>query len=176
MSRIDTEEMNNIIKELKNNNMDFFDDFYELTKKQVYVAIMNIVKNKIICEDIMQDTYLKFLSNIHKYKEKTNVIAFIVTIARNLAINEYNKKKKEVCYDLSLYEDEIPSHTDETPLLDLVYETLTGDEREVFILHVIDDLKHREIAKIMKKPLGTITWIYNKAFKKMKEKVGEYNG
>ena len=71
--------------------------------------------------------------------------------------------------------EEIVSKTEETPLLDLVYETLSGIELEVFILHVIDDLKHREIAKIMKKPLGTITWIYNKALKKMKEKVGENN-
>lgn len=173
MNKTDTEQMNNIIRQLKSGNMDFFDDFYELTKKQVYVAIINIIKNKTICEDIMQDTYLKFLNNIHKYKDKTNVIAFIVTIARNLAINEYNKNKKEVHYDLSLYEEEIVSKTEETPLLDLVYETLSGIELEVFILHVIDDLKHREIAKIMKKPLGTITWIYNKALKKMKEKVGE---
>lgn len=175
MNKIDTEQMNNIIRQLKSGNMDFFDDFYELTKKQVYVAIINIIKNKTICEDIMQDTYLKFLNNIHKYKDKTNVIAFIVTIARNLAINEYNKNKREVHYDLSLYEEEIVSKTEETPLLDLVYETLSGIELEVFILHVIDDLKHREIAKIMKKPLGTITWIYNKALKKMKEKVGENN-
>lgn len=175
MNKTDTEQMNNIIRQLKSGNMDFFDDFYELTKKQVYVAIINIIKNKTICEDIMQDTYLKFLNNIHKYKDKTNVIAFIVTIARNLAINEYNKNKKEVHYDLSLYEEEIVSKTEETPLLDLVYETLSGIELEVFILHVIDDLKHREIAKIMKKPLGTITWIYNKALKKMKKKVGENN-
>lgn len=173
MNKTDTEQMNNIIRQLKSGNMDLFDDFYELTKKQVYVAIINIIKNKTICEDIMQDTYLKFLNNIHKYKDKTNVIAFIVTIARNLAINEYNKNKREVHYDLSLYEEEIVSKTEETPLLDLVYETLSGIELEVFILHVIDDLKHREIAKIMKKPLGTITWIYNKALKKMKEKVGE---
>ena len=175
MNKTDTEQMNNIIRQLKSGNMDFFDDFYELTKKQVYVAIINIIKNKTICEDIMQDTYLKFLNNIHKYKDKTNVIAFIVTIARNLAINEYNKNKIEVDYDLSLYEEEIVSKTEETPFLDLVYETLSGIELEVFILHVIDDLKHREIAKIMKKPLGTITWIYNKALKKMKEKVGENN-
>jgi RNA polymerase sigma-70 factor (ECF subfamily) len=54
-------------------------------------------------------------------------------------------------------------------------ETLEGVELEVFLLHVIDELKHREIAKIMNKPLGTITWIYNNAVKKMKRKVGEGN-
>ena len=126
-------------------------------------------------EDIMQDTYLRFLNNIHKYKENTNVVAFIVTIARNLAINYYNKHKKEEFHDFSLYEDTYVNETEDNKLLDLVYQTLEGKELDVFIMHVIDDLKHKEIAKIMKKPLGTITWLYNKAVKKMKEKVGEEN-
>jgi RNA polymerase sigma-70 factor (ECF subfamily) len=54
-------------------------------------------------------------------------------------------------------------------------ETLEGEELEVFLLHIIDELKHREIAQIMNKPLGTITWIYNNAVKKMKRKVGKEN-
>ena len=73
MSRVDTIEMQKIIIELKNNNMDVFDEFYELTKRQVYVSILSIIKNKAISDDIMQETYLRFLNNIHKYKEKTNV-------------------------------------------------------------------------------------------------------
>ena len=176
MSRIDTNEMHKIIVELKNNNMDVFDEFYELTKRQVYVSILSIVKNKTISDDIMQETYMRFLNNIHKYKEKTNVVAFIVTIARNLAINEYNKQKKEVFYDFSTYEDTyIVEKEKDTPLLDIVYDTLSGDELQVFIMHVIDELKHREIAKIMKKSLGTITWLYNKAIKKVKERIGDDN-
>ncbi|MCI6508554.1 MAG: RNA polymerase sigma factor [Bacilli bacterium] len=176
MSRVDTIEMQKIIIELKNNNMDVFDEFYELTKRQVYVSILSIIKNKTISDDIMQETYLRFLNNIHKYKEKTNVVAFIVTIARNLAINAYNKQKREVFYDFSKYEDTyLDESSSDTPLLNLVYETLSGDELQVFILHTIDELKHKEIAKIMKKPLGTITWLYNKAVKKVKERIGEDN-
>lgn len=172
MKRIDTDEMKIIIKELKENNLENFDKFYELTKRQLFVTIMPILKNKETTEDIMQDTYMRFLQNIHKYKENTNVIAFIVTIGRNLAINHYNKTKREQNYDLSQYHKEISTNKD-APLMDLVYETLEKDELEVFILHVIDELKHREIAKIMKKPLGTITWLYNKAIKKLKKKIGD---
>ena len=40
-------------------------------------------------------------------------------------------------------------------------------------MHAINDLKFKEIASITKKPLGTVLWIYNKAIKKLKEKVGE---
>ncbi|MCI5939745.1 MAG: RNA polymerase sigma factor [Acholeplasmataceae bacterium] len=175
MNRNDSLLMQEIVKQLKNDNLDMFDEFYDLTKNQVYVTILSVVKNKMTAEDIMQDTYLRFLNNIHKYKENTNVVAFIVTIARNLAINYYNKHKKEEFHDFSLYEDTYVNETEDNKLLDLVYQTLEGKELDVFIMHVIDDLKHKEIAKIMKKPLGTITWLYNKAVKKMKEKVGEEN-
>ncbi len=175
MNRNDSLLMQEIVKQLKNDNLDMFDEFYDLTKNQVYVTILSVVKNKMTAEDIMQDTYLRFLNNIHKYKENTNVVAFIVTIARNLAINYYNKHKKEEFHDFSLYEDTYVNEIEDNKLLDLVYQTLEGKELDVFIMHVIDDLKHKEIAKIMKKPLGTITWLYNKAVKKMKEKVGEEN-
>lgn len=173
MERIDTKEMTLIVKSLKDNNLEMFDRFYDLTKKQVYFAIMSILKNRESTEDIMQDTYMRFLNNIDKYKEGTNVIAFLVTIARNLAINLYNRNKKEIKYDFTRYEATYTNDPKDNSLMEIVYETLEEDELEVFILHVIDDLKHKEIAKIMKKPLGTITWIYNKAVKKLKKKVGE---
>ena len=67
MDRIDTNQMHDVIIQLKNNNMDAFDDFYELTKRQVYVSILSIVKNRMIADELMQDTYLLFLNNIHKY-------------------------------------------------------------------------------------------------------------
>ncbi|MDD3170705.1 MAG: RNA polymerase sigma factor [Bacilli bacterium] len=175
--RVDREEMISIIKELKKGNMNFFDDFYDLTKKQVYYAIVMILKDKSLSEDIMQDTYIRFLEKINYYNERTNVVAFIVTIARNLAINAYNKRKREVIYDIYDHDDMFQAEEKkETPLLNLVMETLEGEEREVFLLHVIDELKHREIAKVMNKPLGTITWMYNNAVKKMRGKVGENNG
>ncbi|MDR4968237.1 MAG: hypothetical protein RG740_01325 [Acholeplasmataceae bacterium] len=40
-------------------------------------------------------------------------------------------------------------------------------------LHIINDLKFREIADTIDKPLGTVLWIYNKAIKKLRAKVGD---
>jgi len=168
--------INELVFQLKKGNLDVFDEFYELTKKQVFYAIIAILKDQSLAEDIMQDTYLRFLDKINYYKDRTNVVAFLVTIARNLAINTFNRRKKETIYDIYEYDDLFQAENrQETPLLDLVMETLEGVELEVFLLHVIDELKHREIAKIMNKPLGTIIWIYNNAVKKMKRKVGEGN-
>lgn len=175
-NNLSRENLNSIVDELKKGNMDFFDDFYDLTKKQVFYAIISILKDQSLTEDIMQETYLRFLDKINYYKDKTNVVAFIVTMARNLAINTYNRRQKEIVYDIYDHDDAFQAEAKpETPLLDLVMETLEGEELEVFMLYIVDDLKHREIAQVMKKPLGTITWLYNKALKKMKKKVGEEN-
>ena len=50
--------------------------------------------------------------------------------------------------------------------------TLDNVSREIVVLHIINDLKFKEIAGIVNKPLGTVLWIYNKAIKELKKKVG----
>ncbi len=70
----------------------------------------------------------------------------------------------------------IPSPEEESyddPDILKLLDYLSKDEREIVVMHVINDLKFREIARIMNKPLGTVMWIYNKAMKYLKEKVGE---
>ena len=37
------------------------------------------------------------------------------------------------------------------------------------MLYNVEDYTHREIAEILGKPLGTITWTYNKAIKKLRK-------
>jgi hypothetical protein len=42
-------------------------------------------------------------------------------------------------------------------------------------LKLIGNLKYREIASLLNKPMGTVQWIYNNAIKKLRKKVGEKN-
>jgi len=169
MDRIDV-----IIKELKSRNYQSFDTFYNLTKNQVFYAIISIIKDQSLAEDLMQDTYVKFLEKIDQYKDGSNIYAYLSTIGRNLAINLYNQRKKEVYSEELLetipYEEE--QKTDDSQIFKIL-DLLEKDEREIVVLHVINELKFREISEITSKPLGTVLWIYNKAIKKLKEKAGD---
>jgi len=170
------DKLHHIIKELKKRDYSHFDTFYNLTKNQVFYAIVSVIKDNGLAEDIMQDTYLKFLEKIDQFDENKNVFAYISTIGRNLAINTYNKRKKEV-YSEELIEnmpaESVPLDTHEEDIFKIL-DLLEPAEREIVTLHVINDLKFREIAEIVEKPLGTVLWIYNKAIKKLKEKVGDF--
>ena len=76
-----------IIEELRVCDYTNFDEFYNETKKTVFFSIVAIVKDDNIIDDLIQDTYIKFLENIDKYQSKTNIKAYLSTMAHNLAIN-----------------------------------------------------------------------------------------
>ena len=166
--------INELVKQLQNGNIEVFDDIYYQTKNIVYYSIFIILKDYQLSEDIMQDTYLKALDKIHTYKPRAHFKSWIVTIAKNLAINEFNRRKREMLIDISEQEyilGSCASTAENEVLISQIFTVLSDIEKEVVLLHVVGDLKHREIAKLLNKPLGTITWTYNKAIKKLKEKI-----
>jgi RNA polymerase sigma-70 factor, ECF subfamily len=168
------DQIRQVISEFKQRNYKNFDAFYDATKRKVFFAVITIVKDENLAEDLIQDTYLKFLESIDYVKDNGNVVAYLTTIARNLAINMYNRRKKEIIDNEQfnyMQSEEIPNDDQDIfKILDI----LEDEEKEIVVMHVINDLKFREIATIVEKPLGTVLWIYNKAIKKLKGKAGEY--
>lgn len=164
-----------IIKELKNNDYKSFDEFYNLTSRLVYYVIAGVIKNKQTIEDLMQDTYLKFLNNIGSVNPNQNPNAYLAQIAKNLAINEFNKQKRVVVDD-SYFTNLKDSKDHEDFGIDLgIINHLEFEEKEIVTLKLIGNLKYREIASLLNKPMGTVQWIYNNAIKKLRKKVGEKN-
>ena len=167
-------DINVLIKELQNGNIEAFDNIYYQTKNIVFYTIFMILKDYQLSEDIMQDTYLKALSKIHTYKRKAHFKSWLITIAKNLAINEFNRRKREMLIDLSENEyllGSSASTVENEILINQIFKVLSDTEKEIVLLHVIGDLKHREIGKLLNKPIGTVTWIYNKAIKKLQDEV-----
>lgn len=168
--------LDEIIEEFRSCNYTHFNEFYNDTKKNVFFTIVAIIKDNDAVDDLMQDTYIKFLENISKYKSKTNIKAYLSTIAHNIAINYYNREKKlvhsEEIIDYLPNEEEKPKDTGYSVEVLELLKDLDDVSKEVVILHTINDLKFKEIAKIIDKPLGTVLWIYNKAIKELRKKAG----
>lgn len=163
------------IQRLKSGDSEAFNQIYELTYRKIYFVVLPIIKDRALAEDIMQDTYLKFLEKLYDYKA-TNSLAYILTISRNLAINMYNRRKREYKYDdteidVFSFEEFVEFKVSNREMIKEAMSVLNKTEKNIFLLHVIENLKHREIALILKKPLGTITWIYQQALRKMRKKL-----
>jgi len=148
-----------------------FEVIYENTKKGVFSMIISIVNNPAATEDLMQDTYMKMIAKIHQYKRGKNFIAWLLQIAKNTALDYYRKEKRMNVMDPQdseyLFDSEYNEQSDYI-VLDMV-KPLDDTERQVVLLRIVSDLKFKDIAKTMKKPIGTILWIYNKAIKKLQD-------
>ncbi len=158
-----------LTKQLQNQNYDYFDEFYDLTSKILYVVIYDIVKNRSVVEDLMQDTYMKFLQNINNCSHEKYPQAYLIQIGKNNAINYYNKRKHELIDEeiIDLMHSEKEQNRVELDILN----KLEGIEKEIVTLHIVGDLTFKEIAKMVSKPLGTVLWLYNKAIKYLQKEV-----
>lgn len=168
-------ELERSIKRLKSGDSEAFNEIYERTYRKIYFLVLPILKDKALAEDIMQDTYLKFLEKLYDYNTK-NSLAYILTIARNLAINMYNKRKKEYKYedsdiDTFSFEEFIEYKVSNQETIKEALSVLSETEKNIFLLHNVESLPHREIAVILNKPLGTVTWTYQQAIRKMRKKL-----
>ncbi len=125
----------------------------------------------------MQDTFVSFLENIDRIDDNVSSLGYLMKISRNKALTYYRKKKKEIYLDQyeneGMYGSVSLTWNYATELINKIKEILNHKEYEVFILKVMNDHTHQEIAKILHKPLGTILWIYNNAIKKLQKGFGE---
>ena len=159
---------------LKEGNIDAFEYIYNETKRVVFYCAFSILKDRGLAEDIMQNTYIKVKQYCHSYQKGTKPIAWITTIARNLSINEHNRRKRELYTDFSDYNQHgTYSISDDKMVLASAFKYLNERESQIVIMHVLGGLKHREIAEIFNMPLGTVLFKYNSALKKLRKRIEE---
>lgn len=117
-------------------------------------------------KDLIQDTLYRALINREKYKEGTNIRAWLYTIMRNIFINNYRRKKRFSKVTTEVPQDYFMFQTDKTAQNDgLMHcglseikgaiDRLPDIFRLSFELHYIG-YKYQEIADTLREPLGTI--------------------
>ena len=159
---------------LKKGNLDALETIYSLTRKGVYSFILPILHTHERSEDIMQDTYIMVYEKISLYDEDKNPLNWILTIAKNLALTDINKSNRELDTDFSdpINENRVYSNDSkefDTPTIDLARRILNEEELQIVLMFAIGEYKHREISEILNLPLGTVTWKYNQAIKKIRK-------
>jgi RNA polymerase sigma-70 factor, ECF subfamily len=158
--------------QLQKGHMEAFDGFYKSTKKSVYFTLKRYIKNEDIIEDLMQDTYMKFLEKLESINPWMNVTGYLTTIAKHKAL-DYLEKHKHLIYDehvlLNIAEPQQQDNEDAWDLLN----KLDPIRHNIVYLHVIEDMTFKDISITLEKPIGTILWHYHKAMKTLKENYHE---
>jgi|GEM_PF-621050 len=163
---------------IRKNDQEGLRAIYEDYNSMIYSVILEVLHNRENSEDITSDFFLRLWNIAGTYRGGSGHRAWMITIARNMAVDFLRKHARE---DLT---DEIPEHSEnntDSPEnrilsdmgLEQLLSLLSPEEKEVVNLKIMGDLTFQEIARILKKPQGTVAWRYRSALQKLGTKIND---
>jgi RNA polymerase sigma-70 factor (ECF subfamily) len=136
-------------------------------------------------DDLVQETFLKALTNRDKFAINTNFNAWVYTIMKNTFINDYRRNiKARSTYDTSAgvlpasltagYSYPSPDSSYRTAEINRTIRSLEDDYRIPFTMF-LEGFKYKEIADELDLPLGTVKSRIFFTRKKLEKVLGEYS-
>lgn len=135
-------------------------------QKNMYNFALMLTANKCDAEDLLQETTLKVLDNRDKYVDNVNFKGWVLTIMRNIFINNYRKAirsqiiidQTEDLYHLNLSQDSKLDNPEESMTIKEITLTINNlnDELKIPFSLFLAGYKYNEISKKLDLPLGTV--------------------
>lgn len=140
---------------------------YDKMHRQIYSAAWAVLNNRHDAEDALQNTLCEILISAETY-EGPNAKAWIISVARNQALNLLRKRKNEV---LPLSETEKASDLNvESEFIYLDALSSLGErEREAVILKIYCKMKHKEIAALLGITPSASEKLYQRGLSKLRK-------
>lgn len=195
---MDQERFDACMQKICSGDREGLKEIYKEYMPYVFSVIYRVVESHADAEDITADFFIKLWTNSDKYIKGSAHKAYLATIARNMAVDFLRKHKKEVLVsDFSGEFNDEPENgeKDSVTVSDISPQTVGGGlntdssvekevienislkealatlkprEREVINLKIMSDMTFKEIASVTGAPIGTVTWLYNQALKKLR--------
>ena len=144
----------------------------EKYKRPLYSFILKMTEGREDADEIFQETWFRALKNIHKFRHK-NFLNWLFRIAHNLVIDRARRNKKNVSMQSSMGGDDgdntLEDHlaapgispaeeaggTGLGEQIEKAVETLSPEQKEVFMLRMYGNASFKEIAKIQQCSINT---------------------
>jgi RNA polymerase sigma-70 factor, ECF subfamily len=134
-------------------------------------------------EDLVQETFVKAVRNIDKFKGDSNPKTWLISIARNAAIDESRKRRKEETKRNRLLSFNGLEVTPDPPeiiveLNEMKFELYTAIRQlkqsyyDVLMLRGINELSVQETAQTLKWSEAKVNLTYHRALKALEKKIG----
>jgi RNA polymerase sigma-70 factor (ECF subfamily) len=172
-----------LMREIKADNMFAFDVLFKKYSKRLYKFGFSILKSKEEAENLVQDVYLNLWENRNNVEKNSSVKCYLFTIAYNSAISIIRKKVKEsqyIEYLKTIQNTEKPvnleiEYNELTDNLNQIIKSLPPRQKEVYLLHRVEGLKYNEIAERLNISVNTIENHISRALKTIRKKLENYS-
>jgi RNA polymerase sigma-70 factor (ECF subfamily) len=173
-----------------NNDEKAFNKLWHQHKAKIFSVILNIVKERNLAEDLLQDTFVKIVRNLQQgnYNEEGKFLPWACRIAHNLAIDHFRKNKKATWVELE-DKKEISNHLDFAEesvekvkireelneKLGKLIENLPKSQKEVLKMRHFADMSFQEIAEKTNVSINTALGRMRYALINLRKQAEKYN-
>ena len=153
-----------------------FEELYRESYPMVYAFLLSLTKDRETAEELTQETFLKAMKGIGKYKGDCKITTWLIQIAKNNYFSHFRKNqklvKKEYLKRLEIDHDKAPEEyfieKESMRFLHTVIRNLDEPYQEVVILHLFGELSFKEISKRYNKSESWARVIFYRAKSKIK--------
>ncbi len=156
-------------------------EIYEEYIGLIYAIVKDVLKNKENAEDVTSDFFIRLWDKADTFQSGRGHKTWITTIARNMAIDYLRKYRKEEVREFLEEPDTedvlkagaAPDSPVEREVLSdmTITEALSGlkeNEKQIMNMKILGDMTFQEIAGTLRISIGTVTWRYQNAVKKLR--------
>jgi len=162
-----------LAKLARNGDRRAFAELVELYKDKIYHLGYRMLGNRQEAEDIVQETFMRLYSNLHRYDENQKFSTWIFRIATNLCIDRLRKRKLTYSLDAEVNDGEgndyyaMMSSDEDTPEKQVivsetqrqirkVIDNMPDKYKSIIVLRYLQDLSLQEISDVLDMPITTI--------------------
>ncbi|NIA02092.1 MAG: sigma-70 family RNA polymerase sigma factor [Nitrospirae bacterium] len=155
----------------------------ERYERQLFAYIKRLMKiSDGDAEDILQEVFIKTYENLNDFDRDLKFSSWIYRITYNHTISYYRKNKaklqmlsledNEIIFEKLRSEFNLTESIDKKILKEKIQELLDQLDKkykDVLILKYLEEKNYTEISNILRKPMGTIATLLNRAKDKFRE-------
>lgn len=162
-----------LIERIKNGEHSAFNEFFKTHYPEIYGFVYRSTFNKMISEEIAQETFVNFWEAREKLSPDSFPKAYLFRISKNLLINSFERTKKMYSlydgqFDNTLQDEGLNENLIEQDLKKAILE-LPERCRLIFILNRYHNFRYSEIAQMLDISVQTVKNQMSKSIKILRD-------
>ena len=150
-------------------NEDAIGEVYDEYKNLMYFVIANYISLPEDCEDVLSESFIKAIEHAKEIKDPNKIKSFLVTIARNTAL-DFLKKNKEIP-NSEVIEEMYGKYDQYNVMLNLLEPLLTNKETIVTYYKAVFNYSWQEIVELTGIKESTARAYYASAKEKLRKEL-----